>query len=48
MIHPAIFAVGEFDEIMDGHMGAMGNPLMSQQFYETDKKHAMGDAPAVV
>lgn len=38
MVHPAIFGIGEFEKELDGHMGAMGNPLMSQHFYETDPK----------
>ena len=36
MIHPARFIEGIFSEEMDGHLGAMGNPLYSQEFYETD------------
>lgn len=36
MIHPAVFGVGIFEEELDSHLGPMGNPLMSQQFYETD------------
>jgi choline dehydrogenase-like flavoprotein len=38
MIHPAVFGVGKFDEELDSHIGPMGNPLMSQEFYETDAK----------
>jgi len=38
MIHPAIFGHGEFENTMDGHIGAFGSALMSQQFYETDPK----------
>jgi len=36
MTHPARFMQGVFTEPMDGHLGAMGNPLYSQEFYETD------------
>jgi len=36
MNHPAIFISGIFDEVMDGHLGPMGSPLFSHQFYETD------------
>lgn len=36
MNHPSIYGYGEFEEEMDGHMGAFGSALMSQQFYETD------------
>jgi choline dehydrogenase-like flavoprotein len=36
MIHPARFMQGVFAEQLDGHIGPMGNPLYSQQFYETD------------
>jgi choline dehydrogenase-like flavoprotein len=36
MTHPAIFGSGVFEEALDSHFGPMGNPLMSQQFYETD------------
>jgi choline dehydrogenase-like flavoprotein len=36
MIHPARFIRGVFEEELDGHVGPMGNPLYSQQFYETD------------
>ena len=38
MIHPAIFATGIFEEELDSHLGPMGTPLMSQQFYETDPR----------
>ncbi len=38
MTHPALFINGIFDETMDGHIGPMGSPLYSQEFYETDKK----------
>lgn len=38
MIHPCIFGYGEFEHAMDGHIGAFGSSLMSQQFYETDPK----------
>lgn len=36
MIHPARFVRGIFEEELDGHIGPMGNPLYSQEFYETD------------
>ena len=36
MTHPAVFSTGVFEEELDSHHGPMGNPLMSQQFYETD------------
>lgn len=36
MIHPARFIQGVFEEELDGHIGPMGNPLYSQEFYETD------------
>ena len=36
MMHPAIFGSGIFEEELDSHLGPMGNPLMSQEFYETD------------
>jgi choline dehydrogenase-like flavoprotein len=36
MIHPARFIKGVFAEELDGHIGPMGNPLYSQEFYETD------------
>jgi choline dehydrogenase-like flavoprotein len=39
MAHPARFMQGVFTEAMDGHLGAMGNPLYSQEFYETDAAH---------
>jgi choline dehydrogenase-like flavoprotein len=38
MIHPARRLAGIFPERMDGHIGPMGNPLYSQQFYETDQR----------
>jgi choline dehydrogenase-like flavoprotein len=38
MIHPARFIKGIFPNRMDGHLGAMGNPLYSQEFYETDPR----------
>lgn len=36
MIHPTRFIQGIFEETLDGHIGPMGNPLYSQEFYETD------------
>jgi choline dehydrogenase-like flavoprotein len=36
MIHPARRVQGIFEEEMDGHIGPMGVPLYSQEFYETD------------
>jgi choline dehydrogenase-like flavoprotein len=36
MLHPAWGVDGIFDERVDGHVGPTGNPLFSQQFYETD------------
>lgn len=38
MVHPTHFINGLFDEPMDGHIGPMGSPLFSQEFYETDDK----------
>lgn len=38
MIHPARFIEGVFEEPLDGHIGAMGNPFYSQEFYETDTR----------
>lgn len=38
MIHPARFIQGIFEQPMDGHIGPMGNPLYSQEFYETDAR----------
>jgi choline dehydrogenase-like flavoprotein len=38
MIHPARFVEGIFAEPLDGHIGPMGNPLYSQEFYETDMR----------
>ena len=37
MVHPNLFINGIFEEPMDGHIGPMGSPLFSQEFYETDK-----------
>jgi choline dehydrogenase-like flavoprotein len=37
MIHPTHFINGIFEERMDGHIGPMGSPLYSQEFYETDE-----------
>ena len=39
MVHPAVFAMGVFEEELDSHLGPMGTPLMSQQFYETDPRN---------
>lgn len=39
MVHPAVFAVGVFEEELDSHLGAMGTPMMSQEFYETDPRN---------
>ena len=36
MLHPGMTVEGIFDEPVDGHVGTTGNPLFSQQFYETD------------
>jgi choline dehydrogenase-like flavoprotein len=36
MVHPARWLGGIFEDDMDGHLGPMGVPLYSQQFYETD------------
>ena len=36
MVHPTHFINGIFEETMDGHIGPMGSPLFSQEFYETD------------
>lgn len=36
MTHPAIYGWGVSEEELDSHLGPMGNPLMSQEFYETD------------
>lgn len=36
MIHPGRFIKGVFEDELDGHIGPMGNPLYSQEFYETD------------
>jgi choline dehydrogenase-like flavoprotein len=38
MIHPGRYIEGIFEEPLDGHIGPMGNPLYSQQFYETDTR----------
>ncbi|WP_242086556.1 GMC family oxidoreductase [Aestuariivivens sediminis] len=38
MVHPNLFVHGIFEEAMDGHIGPMGSPLYSQQFYETDER----------
>lgn len=38
MIHPTHFIKGIFEEDMDSHLGPMGSPLFSQEFYETDEK----------
>lgn len=40
MCHPYVFGNGDFEEELDGHIGPMGIPLMSQQFYESDPKRA--------
>lgn len=37
MVHPALFINGIFDDVMDGHIGPMGSPLFSHEFYETNK-----------
>ena len=37
MVHPTHFINGVFDEPMDSHLGPMGSPLFSQEFYETDE-----------
>jgi choline dehydrogenase-like flavoprotein len=37
MVHPALFINGIFDEVMDSHIGPMGSPLFSHEFYETDE-----------
>ena len=37
MTHPARWIHGVFEEELDGHIGPMGNPLFSQEFYETDR-----------
>ncbi len=36
MVHPARWVGGVMEDTMDGHMGPMGVPLYSQEFYETD------------
>ncbi len=36
MTHPARWVQGVFADQMDGHFGPMGNPLYSQEFYETE------------
>jgi len=38
MIHPSRTVSGVFAETLDGHLGPMGNPLYSQEFYETDAR----------
>ena len=38
MCHPYVFGNGDFDDELDGHIGPMGIPLMSQEFYESDPK----------
>ncbi len=37
MVHPNLFIKGIFEEVMDSHIGPMGSPLYSHEFYETDK-----------
>ena len=37
MVHPNVFINGVFEEVMDSHLGPMGSPLYSQEFYETDE-----------
>ena len=36
MFHPVAVVTGVFDEPMDGHKGARGCAILSQEFYETD------------
>ncbi len=36
MLHPGLNVEGIFEDRVDGHVGPAGNPLFSQQFYETD------------
>ena len=38
MTHPYVFGYGVFEEEMDSHIGPMGIPFLSQEFYETDSK----------
>lgn len=38
MTHPTHFINGVFEETMDSHVGPMGSPLFSQEFYETDER----------
>ncbi|WKK67128.1 GMC family oxidoreductase [Lutimonas zeaxanthinifaciens] len=38
MVHPTHFINGVFDEVLDSHIGPMGSPLFSQEFYETNEK----------
>jgi choline dehydrogenase-like flavoprotein len=40
MTHPGRFVQGVFAEPLDGHLGPMGNPLYSQEFYETDRQRS--------
>jgi choline dehydrogenase-like flavoprotein len=37
MVHPSVWVSGTFAELMDSQIGPMGNPLFSQEFYETDE-----------
>jgi len=37
MTHPTHFINGIFEDTMDSHIGPMGSPLFSQEFYETDE-----------
>lgn len=36
MVHPTHFINGVFDEVLDSHIGPMGSPMFSQEFYETN------------
>ena len=38
MTHVNAYGRGIFEEELDSHLGPMGSPLFSQQFYETDSK----------
>ena len=38
MVHPSLFVNGIFEEDMDSHIGPMGSPLYSHEFYETDER----------
>ena len=38
MIHPTRSVEGIFAESLDGHIGPFGNPIYSQEFYETDTR----------